>query len=155
MYKKLNLKYKTLKTIGNIIAPTVLPIATVFFEANKPIKKNIIVIIKLIGASINIVPALVATPFPPLKPKNIENTCPIIAATAHIIKILFCPFNINEGIKTAIIPFPISQKYARIPAFFPHNLKTLLAPGFALPSFLTSCPFAFPIINEKGIAPIK
>ena len=28
-----------LKTIGNIIAPTVLPIATVFFEENKPIKK--------------------------------------------------------------------------------------------------------------------
>src|SRR6185503_6919379 len=33
------------------------------------------------GVSASITPAAVATPFPPLKPTNTENTCPIIAAT--------------------------------------------------------------------------
>ncbi len=63
-----------LKITGKTAAPIVDPTATVFFDANKPIKKKTIVIRRLTGASINIEPALVATPFPPLKPKNTENT---------------------------------------------------------------------------------
>ena len=110
---------------------------------------------------IKIIPKLVATPLPPLNPKNIGYVCPITTNRAAIsTRIALLEFlaitPTNNDINTATIPFNISHTNVSTAALFPTVLNTFVVPPFPLPFSLTSNPAIFLLIKtEKLTLPIK
>ena len=102
-----------------------------------------------------------ATPFPPLNPKNTGNVCPTTTKIPAICTnnalsefLAIAPTKIAKSIATT--PFNVSHKRVQIAAFLPTDLKTFVAPAFPLPFSLTSNPAIFLLnITEKLTLPIK
>lgn len=103
----------------------------------KIIKPNIRFIPASLTAKPNKTPNVVATPLPPLNPKNMLQLCPHIQAKPKIIR------NISWSAKktTAAKPLKISIINTAMPAGLPNTLKALVAPTLPEPNFRISMPF--------------
>ncbi len=105
------------------------------------------------GFRARIKPSVDATPFPPLKERNIEKSCPTTPKrpaknNSAVDKPRYFP------IITGIKPFDISRTPDTRPNFKPRTLETLVAPMFPLPIFLISIPLIILTnINPNGILP--
>ena len=133
---------------------------TIFVNTIK-IKANTKQINPIFQLLINKIPNDVATPFPPLNPKNIGKVCPITTAIPAICnnnsllepEIIF-PIIIAKTIATT--PFKMSHTSVKAAAFFPTLLSILVVPAFPLPFFLISNPAIFLLkITEKLILPMQ
>jgi len=145
--------------IANKIAADIDPNDTILVTAIKA-TPNIKQINPIFQFIINNIPKLVATPFPPLNPKNTGNVCPITTSMAAICAnnaaFLLLIFAINIAKSTATTPFNISQTQVNAAAFFPILLNIFVLPAFPLPFSLISNPAIFLLINiEKFTLPIK
>ena len=96
-------------------------------------------------------PSTVAIPFPPLKPRKGEKTCPKIGATE--IKYIAGPriFHVKYASPTGAAALLISRISTNRPTSLFPVLKTLTAPGFPSPIWRTS-RFSrnFPAQTENG-----
>src|SRR6056297_3727909 len=92
------------------------------------------------GKRLSKIPTLVATPFPPLKDKNTDQLCPIIAkiAAVKINIIVYSGKSKLLATNTAKKPLAISSKATKTPTLYPATLATFVAPTFPLPYFLIS-----------------
>src|SRR5262245_47688842 len=107
------------------------------------------------GERPNTAPTAVATPFPPLKPRNGEKRCPRIGEMAiTMIKDSIVSHCIAAQLN--IQPFPISPRRVRMPAFGPDTRRTLVEPTFLLPTVRGSGRLiAFDTTTPKGTAPSR
>ena len=132
---------------GNNIAAAIEPTETILviiININAKIK-HINPIFQLTKSN---TPSDVATPFPPLNPKNTGKVCPTIDAIAANCTntSLFSYLNIfpiNTAKRIATIPFKISQTRVSNATFFPAVLKAFVLPAFPLPFSLKSKPAIF------------
>jgi len=120
----------------------------------KKVTKNGTISIKITrGFKARIKPSVDATPFPPLKERNIEKSCPTTpkkpAKKSSVVdKPRYFP------IITGINPFDTSRIPDTRPNFKPRTLETLVAPMFPLPIFLISTPLiTLTSINPNGMLP--
>lgn len=144
---------KSNKLTGNITAAHMEDRDT-YLDAVKTKAKTTRHVIVANGLIAKNAPHPVATPFPPLKFKNIVNICPKITASVTAITNIsddgFSSAVTNTGIK----PFNVSHKNASIPNGL-LTRKTFVAPGFPEPYFLISIPLkSFAIMYAKGIEPM-
>ena len=100
-------------------------------------------------------PMAVATPLPPLKPRNGEKRCPRIGASATtMMKDSLVSHCIAAQPTTH--PLPMSPRSVRIPAVLPDTRSTLVNPTFLLPTVRGSgSPIAFDTTMPKGMAPSR
>ena len=81
-------------------------------------------------------PEAVATPLPPLKPKNSGNKCPrntVIATSAIPVSVMPKRAAKYFASSTAATPLNVSPNNVKIAAFLLPLLSTLVAPGLPLP----------------------
>ena len=150
------------QSTGKRIAAAIEPSATILVIAINT-KANTKQISPICQFVINNTPSAVATPLPPLNPKNIGNVCPSTTHTPAIcIKraafhtSAFAIFPIKNATKTATTPFNTSHISVSIAGFFPAVLNTFVLPAFPLPFCLTSNPANFFVkIIEKLMLPNK
>ena len=106
-------------------------------------------------------PSEVATPLPPLNPKNTGKVWPITTDipanwTSNALLSILNIYAINNAILIAITPFKMSHTSVMAAAFFPTERSIFVVPAFPLPFSLTSNPAIFLLnITEKFILPIK
>lgn len=92
-------------------------------------------------------PIVVATPLPPLKPKNIVQLWPKMQLNPKIILINsegrapVLRITRSPRKNTAAKPLKISNNKTVIPAFFPSNRKAFVAPTLPEPNLRISAPF--------------
>lgn len=96
-------------------------------------------------------PKVVATPFPPLNPKNIVQLCPQIQLTPTSKQkissgITILPVSILPNNTTGRNPLNMSRINTVIPQPFPRSLRALVAPTFPEPNLRISVPL---IIRPK------
>ncbi len=85
-------------------------------------------------------PIVVATPFPPRKPRNTGKTCPSTAASPHASCAVGVTGRATHGARphTATNPLTRSRQNTSVPAPTPATRVTLVAPTFPLPTVRTS-----------------
>jgi hypothetical protein len=110
-----------------------------------------------------IAPSAVAIPFPPLNPKNGENTFPRTTEIAkeHLKKSKeMYEFKTCSEKRVYIVPeryatvkndFETSISNVNIPYFHPSTLFILVAPGFPLPKDRMFTPFNLEMISPDGV----
>ena len=126
----------------------------------KTIRKTAILAIVSSGCNASRTPNAEATPFPPRKPANRGNICPVIAIIpATIIRVVSdeVPSSVaprNTGSIVASQPLARSKIRTGMPVFQPRTLIVFVAPAFPLPCSLTSMPWnALPTHTAVGIDP--
>ncbi len=104
------------------------------------------------GASPIVVPAPVATAFPPLKRRKTGQQCPITAAKATAaMSHSFC--TVSLATTTGTSPLSMSPASVSTAAHFPAARSTFAVPMFPLPTFRTSTPRARPTRYPVGTEP--
>ena len=105
-----------------------------------------------IGDNAMSTPKPVATPRPPLKPRNTDQLCPIMAKMPP--RIMYMGFK-WENKNTPMAPFNASQKNTGSAAFKPITRYVFVAPIFLDPYRRTSVlKNNLPIMSPLGIEPI-
>lgn len=151
-----------------MIANTVIPIKAINVQINDPKDTSLVVNLTIKktnnrrrnkkGAYPKINPHPVATAFPPLKFRNIENECPKQAKNPYrsgdrTINLKSRILNLNKN--TSVALFKTSKAKTIIAYFFPSTRPQFVAPTLPLPSLVKSTPLSLPIIYPNGILPIK
>lgn len=146
-------------TIGKLTAAVIDETETIPVE-NSTIAKIIRQIGKATGYKPMIIPAPVATPFPPLNPAKIVYACPRIAQRPARIIMSVSLSNGNPSIRifdmttVAATPLAMSNTATKRPAFHPRTRKALVPPALPDPNCRMSIPFSsFPTIILVGIEP--
>ncbi len=111
--------------------------------------------IRTAGDKPNSTPAEVATPLPPLKFSQGENTCPATAAIPVSTEVASPACRNSAANQTANHPFRASKRKTKYPHFFPRTRPTLVAPMLPLPFFWMSTPWQRAIQAPKGMDPIR
>ena len=144
---------KKYKLIGNVAAAHIEESET-YFDIDNIIAKTKRHTSVATGFIAKNAPHPVATPFPPLKFKNMVNICPKTTASVTAITNISDDGFISAVKNTGIKPFNVSHKNAKRPNGLLKR-KTFVAPGFPEPYFLISIPLkSLAIIYAKGIEPM-